>query len=149
MKKIILLFMFALNILFVNAQIAGGFGCADPDAWFDKEIYFWCKNNATNYYGYGLNLSSVSLVVNGEDQYDVDGFWQYGTYLFLDASNNIEFEKGSTVAIYVNGQYIDSWRCPTSNPTTTDVIMHAFKKKPRGKMNLNGVLKILKKIKFR
>lgn len=150
MKKITLLFVLAFYTLSMNAQrIDGGFGCGDPDAWFDKEIFFWCENNATNYYGYGLNLSNVSLVVNGEDQYDVNGIWQYGTRLILDASNEIKFEKGSTVAIYVNGQFIQSWTCDQNNPTATDVIMRAYEEKPKGKVNLSGVLKILKKIKYR
>lgn len=103
-------------------------GVVIPKPGLTKKSTFGAKTTLQTITGYGLNLSNVSLVVNGEDRYDVDGYWQYGTCLFLDASNGIEFEKGSTVSVYVNGQYIDSWRCPTSNPTTTDVIMHAFKK---------------------
>lgn len=86
MKRYLVTCILALTTILANAQFNGGFGCGDPDAWFDKEIYFFCQNNASNGY-YGLNLSNVSLVINEETQVDVDGIWFYGDFIFLGSDN--------------------------------------------------------------
>lgn len=96
-----------------NAQFYGTFGYGDPDAWFDKEIYFTCKNEYSAY-GYGQNLSNVSIVINEETQYNLSGIWGYGTYLYVGKEIGIELSGGDTVAVYVGNQYIDSWTCPSS-----------------------------------
>lgn len=120
MKRLLFAITFVCMAIIAKAQFVGEFGCGDPEAWFDKEIYFYCQNNATNGY-YGLNLSNVSLVIDGETQVDVDGVWVYGDLLFLDTHNGFKFSKGSTVSLYVNGYYQNSWTCPTSNPNAIDV----------------------------
>ena len=127
-------------------QFSGGFACADPDALFDKEIFFFCQNNATNGY-YGLNLQNISVVIDGETQVDFSGVWTYGEYLFLGKSDGFKFTKGSTAALYVNGVFQAYWTCYSSNPTTTEVIKNLWKKKPRtGNMGKNA-LKVLRKVK--
>lgn len=148
MNRIILSLTLLLTALLSNAQFYGGFGCADPDAWFDKEIYFYCQNNANNGY-YGLNFTNVSLVIDGTSRVDLSGVWVYGDYIFLSADSGFEFTKGSSVALYVNGYYQTTWTCPTSNPTTVDVVKRAWKKKPRGKLGMGKqVMKILRKIRL-
>jgi len=97
-KRCNILLVAILFSLFANAQFLAGFGCGDPDAWFDKEIFFYCQNQATNYYGYGVNLQNVTFIINGELQLDVSGVWEYGDFIIIDKSNDIEFEKGSIVA---------------------------------------------------
>lgn len=149
MNKLILSVILALIGITSNAQFAGGFDCADPDAWFDKEIYFYCQNNANNGY-YGLNLSNVSLIVDNQYQVDVDGLWYYGSFLFLSKDTGFEFSKGSTVALWVNGYHQGTWICPTSNPTAVDIVKHAWSKKPHGRLGIKGkdVIKILRKIRL-
>ena len=146
MRKVFV-FILLLCCLSIKAQFVAGFGCGDPNAWFDKEIFFYCQNQARNGYGYGLNLTNISLVIDGDTQIDVSGVWAYGDFIILDKANGVEFEKGSTVALYVNGYYQGGWTCQTSNPTAWDVAKKAYKNKPRGKSNLNlkGALKILKR----
>lgn len=51
MKKFAFVFFLSLCTLFAKAQVIGGFDCADPNAWFDKEIYFVAYNNMVNYWG--------------------------------------------------------------------------------------------------
>lgn len=147
-RTITLIFL-SLFSLCVNAQFIGGFGCGDPDAWFDKEIYFYCQNQARNYYGYGVNLQNVSFVIDGETQIDVYGIWEYGDIIIIDKDNEVSFDKGSVVGVYVNGQYYGSWTCYQSDPTAIEIAKRTFKKKPKGRLNLNtkGVLKILRKFK--
>lgn len=144
MKK---LFIVAGLFLSMNlsAQVVAGFGCKDADAWFDKEIYFWCQNVAVNYYGYPMYLNNVSLVADGA-RYDLQGSWSYGTYIFLDASNGVKLNQGSLVSVYVGGQYIGTWKCMEKNPTAMDVIRRAWESKPKTKTNANGLLKFIKKI---
>lgn len=143
------LFILLCFSIFSNAQFLGGFGCGDPNAWFDKEIYFYCQNQAKNYYGYGMNLQNVSFVINGETQIDVSGIWEYGDVLIIDKDNEVKFEKGSVVAIFVNGQFYGNWTCNQSDPTAMEIAKRAYKKKPKGRLNLNtkGLLKILRKFK--
>lgn len=148
MKRIIIALTLALTAVLANAQFFGGFGCGDPDAWFDKEIFFYCKNNATNGY-YGLNLTNVSLVINGETQVDLDGVWTYGEFLFLGPDNGFEFSKGSSVALYVNGYYQNTWHCTTSNPTALDTAKRLWDLKPQGRsrVSVKSFLKILRRFK--
>ncbi|MCM1220676.1 MAG: hypothetical protein NC548_39925 [Lachnospiraceae bacterium] len=148
MNRFLLIITFTFTAFFAKAQFIGGFGCGDQNAWFDKEIYFYCINNANNGY-YGLNLSNVSLVINGETQIDVDGLWIYGDGLFLSKDNGFEFSKGTTVALYVDGYFQNSWTCNTSNPTAIDVAKRLWDLKPRGRSNIGGknILKILRKFK--
>lgn len=148
MKRLLFAITLVCTTIIAKAQFAGGFGCGDPDAWLDKEIYFYCQNNANNGY-YGLNLSNVSLVIDGETQIDIDGIWEYGDLLFLGADNGFKFSKGTTVSLYVNGYYQNSWTCPTSNPNAIDVARRIWDKKPRGRSNIGGknILKILRKFK--
>lgn len=148
MRRILVALMLLCATLASNAQFYGGFGCGDPDAWFDKEIYFYCQNNANNGY-YGLNLPNVSLVIDGETQVDVNGVWIYGDMILLGADNGFKFSKGSSVALYVNGTYQASWTCPTSNPTAIDVAKRLWDNKPRGRSNIGGknLLKILRRFK--
>lgn len=148
MKKIFLFFLLLCSTVNINAQFIAGFGCEDPDAWFDKEIYFYCQNQATNMYGYGMNLSNISLVIDGEMQVDFSGMWYYGDFIFLSEQNGFDFEKGSTVALYVNGYYQCSWTCNERNPSAWDVAKRAWSKKPRTKIDTKGLLKIIKKIKL-
>lgn len=146
MRKVFL-FIVLVCSMSIKAQFVAGFGCGDEDAWFDKEIYFYCQNQARNGYGYGLNLTNISLVIDGKTQIDVSGVWAYGDFIILDKANGVEFEKGSTVALYVNGYYQGGWTCQTSNPSAWDVARRVYKNKPRTKSNLNleGALKILRK----
>ena len=148
MKRLYFAFLLIITSLLANAQFFGGFGCADPDAWFDKEIYFYCQNNANNGY-YGLNLSGISFVIDGQTQIDIDGTWLYGDYIFLSKDHGFDFSKGSTVALFVNGYYQNTWTCPTSNPTAVDVAKKAWQKKPRVRSGLStkSILKILRKFK--
>lgn len=148
MKRLLFAVTFVVIAVISNAQFYGGFGCGDKDAWFDKEIYFYCQNNATNGY-YGLNLYNVSLIIDGTTQVDVDGVWVYGDYLLIGSDNGFKFSKGTTVALYVNGYFQNSWTCPTSNPTAVDVVKRLWDKKPRGRSNIGGknILKILRKFK--
>lgn len=148
MRQTLLTFLFSITVSLANAQFYGGFGCEDPDAWFDKKIYFYCQNKANNGY-YGLNLSNVSLVIDGETQVDVDGVWIYGDYIFLGPDNGFDFSKGTTVALYINGYFQNSWTCPTSNPSAIEVAKRIWNNKPRGRSNIGGknILKILRKFK--
>ena len=72
MRKLLLL-MALICTIGVKVQFAGGFGCGDANAWFDKEIYFYSQNQASNRYVYGLKLSNISLVIDGKWQVDVSG----------------------------------------------------------------------------
>lgn len=148
MKKLASIIFILFCTISVKAQFVGGFGCADPDAWFDKEIYFWCQNQATNGY-YGVNLSDVSFVIDGETRVDATGTWYYGDCIFMSQDNGFEFSKGSTVALYVNGYYQTSWTCNSSNPSAMDIAKRAWKEKPRGRMGSGkSVLKILRKLRL-
>lgn len=146
MRKIALFFALLCS-MGVKAQFVGGFGCGDPDAWFDKEIYFCCQNQAVNAYGYGMSMTNIALVVDEEWQVDVSGVWEYGDFIIIDKDNGFDFKKGSTVSLYVGGYYQETWTCSTSNPSVWDVAKRAYSNKPKGRTNINikGVLKILRK----
>lgn len=157
MKKLVLIF--ALMISFcanMKAQFYGGFGADDPDAWFDTEIYFYCQNNMVNYnmwgYQYGVNLTNVQLIINGQYRVDIDGWWNYGDWIFLTKGAGYEFDKGSTVALYVNGYYQGSWTCTSSNPTVVDAVLRA-KREHRylfkmGTSTVGKLLKVLRKVRL-
>lgn len=147
MKRILLIFAFVLSYILTDAQFYGGFGCGDPDAWFNKEIYFYCQNVANNGY-YGMNLNNVSFVIDGTTQVDLDGQWLYQDVVFLGQDNGFKFSKGSTVGIYVNGQYYGSWTCNSDNPSATDIAKRLWDNKPRGRSNAGkSLLKLLRKVK--
>lgn len=141
MKKIVFSLLVLFSAICANAQIYGTFGCKDPDAWFDKEIYFVAYNGFV-YYGYGQNLQNVQFRVNGKDWYTV-AYWQYGTYATLE---DAELEKGSTVEMYMNNQRIGYWVCSESQPSLTGKIWDEYKKKIV-KGGLSGIVKILKYLK--
>lgn len=151
MRKIffILVLLYSINL---SAQFTGGFACGDPDAWFDKEIYFYCQNNVTDYFGYGQNLVNVSFVVNDGEDYHFFRYnytWQYRDVLFID-SRQIELKKGSTVYLFIGEECYGSWMCHTSNPSAIDTIKRIYEMKPKGptkiKINWNKLLKYLKKL---
>lgn len=146
MKKFLVIFLLVSSSIIANAQFLGGFGCADPDVWFNKEIYFYCQNYANNGY-YGLNLSNVSFVINDLYPFDVDGVWVYGDYIFI-GNDQIKFSKGDKVSLYINGYYQGSWECTTSNPSAIDVAKRIYKNKPRTRMSGLGksILKLVKRI---
>lgn len=66
MKKFIFAIVVMLCTITANAQVVGSFHSGDSNAWFDKEIFFYAKNNLCNAYGYGINIPNVSIVVNNE-----------------------------------------------------------------------------------
>lgn len=148
-KRTILLIILCIISIDISAQFIGGFGCGDPDAWFNKEIYFYCQNQAVNYYGVGLNLQNVSFIIDGETQVDVSGIWQYGDYIILAESDGFKFNKGSVVAVCVNGTCYGIWTCYSSNPTASEIVRRALKNKTKGRLNINAknVMKVLRKFK--
>ncbi len=108
MRKFLAL-LFAFCSITVSAQIAAGFGEADPDAWFDKEPYFWCKNQT--YYP----IYNVTLIYNQEYEYSLNNnAWLSGGILTLGKSNGIEFSPGDTVHLLIGGQCVGMWTCPKS-----------------------------------
>lgn len=139
MKKRFLIIFFSFCALFSRAQVSGGFNCADPNAWFDKEIYFVAYNGMINYWGYGMNLSNVQLCVNGEKWFYLRT-WNYGTYATL---KDCGLEKGSVVKMYVNGQYYAQWVCNESQPSLSSVFYRAYHDYKISKR----VYKFIKKIK--
>ena len=138
MKKLFVLLSMLVSMNLHAQMVNAGFGCGDYDAWFDKEIYFWCQNTA-NYYGAPVDLSNVTLVADGV-QFDLQGTWEYGTLIFLDASNGIKLEKGSLVSVYINSQCVGTWQCSHTNPSVTDVVKRAWSLKPKTKINANKIL---------
>ena len=92
MKKLLFILLVFCS-LSVKAQFAAGFGQADPDAWFDKEPYFWCQNQT--YY----SLVNVSLVFNNDKVYTLNGTWASGGYITLGKDNGISLSSGDIVAI--------------------------------------------------
>lgn len=97
-----------------NAQFSGGFYHADPDAWFDKEPYFACRNLFAPY-GWGQNFQNVTAVVNGSEEYSLPGVWTYGTWITLGKDSGVDFESGDTVSIYIGGYYVDTWKYTASS----------------------------------
>ena len=128
-KKCLLFVLFVLMTLYVRSQVIGGFDCKSPNALFDKEIYFVAYNQVTVYnpwtYSYvPQTLWNVELLVNGNTWYFVNGPWNYNTYITID---NVDFDKGSTVSMYSNGQYIATWACDVRQPTVKDAVLTAYK----------------------
>lgn len=150
MRKVffLLVLLYSINM---SAQFAGGFACGDPDAWFDKEIYFYCQNNVTNNYGYGQNLVNVFFVVYDGEEYHCfnSNFWGYRDFLFID-NRLFEFKKGNIVYLFIGEQCYGSWECYTSNPTTLETIKRLYEMKPNRptkiKMDWKKLLKVLKKL---
>ena len=140
-KKLIRLYFFVLlffNPVPIIAQFNGGFGYGDPDAWFDKEIFFSCQNNYKDA-GCGQDFSNVTLVVKGSP-YKLSGVWNYGSYISIGKNNGVKFSTGDKVELYVNNKYIASLTCP-KQPT-----MH-LKMKGSGKILKKG-WSMIKKVKW-
>lgn len=155
MKKILFTLALLISICVnLKAQFYGGFAAADPNAWFDREIYFYCQNNTTSInmwgYQYGVNLTNVQLVINNQYRVDLNGWWNYGDYIFLTSDNGFEFDKGSNVALYVNGYYQFTWYCNSSNPSAIEVVKRAHEqykiKMPKG--TVGKLIKILRKVRL-
>lgn len=108
MKRIVFAFVLMLLSVGVHAQFYGGFYLADPDAWFDTEPYFACRN-AFVYNGWGQNLQNVTAIVNDEEVYSFPYVWEYGSYLILDEDSGVDFSSGDRVALYCGNQFIGSW----------------------------------------
>lgn len=106
-----LLSLFLIIIVSVQigyAQFVGNFGEGDPDAWFDKEIFFACQNQTP--YAY----SNVILVVNNEKMYTYPYSWYSGYYLTIGKSNGVSLSSGDKVDLWIGNQYIGGWYCPKS-----------------------------------
>lgn len=144
MKKFLLILLVFVSTVVAKAQVYGEFSCKDPDAWFDTEIYFVAINQfAIN--GYPQNISNVTFCVDGEDYYNLP-YWQYGSFIQIDGS---KMKKGTTVAMYVNNQYIYQWECPSSNPSFSERMWDKYKLKVYAgtvKGTLKGIAKLLKHI---
>ena len=130
MEHIRLFFIITLFFIPIStiAQFKGGFGYGDPNAWFDKEIFFSCQNNYKRA-GQGQNFSNVTLVVKGVP-YRLSGVWNYGCYISIGNDNGIEFSTGDKVELFINDKYIASWTCP---------------KQPTMHLKMKGTWKLLKK----
>lgn len=151
-KKVLLFALFILISISAKSQytgqIVGGFGCGDPDAWFDKEIYFAAYHDVSvwdPWYG-GLvqqSYNDVVLSVNNEYYYEFTG-WQYNTYLII---NDIKMDKGDVVSMYINGIYSGCWVCDQKQPTFKDRALKALDKKPhtRPSINVKKLRKVLRK----
>ena len=126
MKKCLFLMLLLFCSLSSFAQFTGGFGQADPNAWFDKEPYFWCQNQT--YYQY----SNVSIVINNDKVYALDGTWLSGGYIAIGKNNGIKFSSGDKVSIYIGNQCVGTWLYSKSSSTNL----------PR----LKGSGKVMKKI---
>lgn len=95
MKKFVFIFVFAFFALVVKAQFCGVFYQADPDAWFDKEPYFMCRNSFV-YNGWGQNISAV---INDEEVYSFPYVWMYGSYIVIGKDSGVEFSSGDKVSL--------------------------------------------------
>lgn len=111
MKKVLLLLVLILGCLTsAHAQaFLGGFYNADEDAWFDKEPYFACINNAVNNYGQGLYFSNVWAVYNNETVYTFPYTWGYGEIITLGRQSGVELSNGDTITLYIGQQCLGTW----------------------------------------
>lgn len=144
LRKIIVSVVCLLSVCSMHAQFNGGFDCKDPDAWFDTEIFFICQN-ACVYYGYPQNVQNAAFLVNDEDWYTIDN-WQYGTYVTITDG----LKKNSTVALYINNQYITTWTCYSATPSLTGRLWDKYNKdikKGIVKGVVKGVFKLAKYLK--
>lgn len=146
MKKVFLFLIGVSCSLMLNAQqIVGGFACADPDAWFNKEIFFAVQNNCRDYYGWPMILTNVEFCVNGENWYKVD-FWEYGKVVRIED----EMKKGTVVTMYYNGQYYYSWQCTEAEPALPEALLgicEGWVKRRTLKAIGKKAIKIIKKVK--
>lgn len=137
-RKLILLIFVAFFATIIRAQVDAGFDSKDSDAWFDKEIYFLAYNNYVAY-GYGQPIYNAAFVVDGKDTYYVNGVWGYGQSVVIDGT---KMDKGTTVALYVNGQHVKSWVCNESNPSIAKTSFRLYK----DYRMLKRIIKLAKKI---
>lgn len=108
MKRIVFVFVLMFLSVGVHAQFYGGFYHADPDAWFDTEPYFACRN-AFVYNGWGQNLQNVVAIINDEEVYSFPYVWEYGSYIILGKDSGVDFSSEDKVALYCGNQYLGSW----------------------------------------
>lgn len=140
MRKLLVLLAMLLSSLGMNAQFAGGFYEADPNAWFDKEPFFACQNNYV-YYGWGQNLQNISVVVNDKDVYSFPYIWEYGSTIILNKDNGFKFSSGDRVSLYCGQNCIGTWKY---NSSSSNSLKH-LKFKGGGKV-LKQAWKYIKKI---
>jgi len=108
-KKLLLTVLSFFFCIGMFAQFPGGFSFEDKGIIYDSDPCFVCQNLYT-YNGYGQNLANVTLVINDEYVFNLNSYWEYGSYLYLGKSNGVDFSSGDVVALYINGQYINSWK---------------------------------------
>lgn len=106
-------------------RLEGYFCCTDPNAWFNKNIFFYAKN-------IGFAIHDVLIVVNNNSHHFKYDYWSNGSEIVIDESEGVKFDNGSTVVIYSKGIRIGEWHCTMENPTILDVAIRAYKAKPRG-----------------
>lgn len=109
MKRLAFVLVLMWLSMGVHAQFYGGFYLADPDAWFDTEPYFSCKNSFV-YNGVGQNLQNVTAIVNDKEVYYYSYIWKYGSYIVLGKDSGVDFSSGDKVALYCGNQYLGSWK---------------------------------------
>lgn len=131
-----------MEILF-KVQLTGDFRCGDPNAYIDKDVFFYAKNDTCNPFGKGVDIKNVSIYINGEHLFNVD-VWPFGEELVIGKNDGVKFDVGNTVAIHVNGQYINKWTCPFINHTMLNIASKVYKMKPKG-IPVGRVLKVLLK----
>lgn len=134
--KRLLIYLMLMCSMSIRAQFAAGFGQADPDAWFDKEPYFWCQNQT--YY----QLQNVSLIHN-DKVYTLNSAWLSGGYITLGKDNGIDLSTGDRISVYVGNQCIGTWYCPKSPSMNIPRIRGGGK---AGKTVMKTIWKYVKKI---
>lgn len=152
MRKTFFLFALLCSVYIKAQTFIGGFWYDKPDAITNKEIYFYCQNNAVNYYGYGQDLSNVVFVVEDNDgncyRFDVDGMWVYKNFIVINSSK-FSFRKGNRVHLYWSNSYMASWTCDISHKITLEELGSRYQSRPHRppKINWKKVTKIIKRIK--
>lgn len=114
MKKLFLLLLICGFSFTMKAQFVGGFYYDDPNALFDKDPFFACKN-AYVYNGWGQNLQNISIVINDKDWYSYPYVWGYNQYIRIGEESGVEFSSGDVVKLYWGNQCVGSW---TYRPTS-------------------------------
>lgn len=143
MRKFIIIAVMSVAYLVNGQTIYADFTRKNPDSWFNKEICFVAVNKSVwvDYYGnrYGQDIKQVAFAVNGTEWYYVDGgTWFYDHTIVIDSPN---IKKGSTVSLYINGRFVNSWTCNSSAPYASSDIKGAYRAYRIGKR----VVKLLRK----
>lgn len=144
MKKFIIVAFMSAAFMVNGQTIYADFTRKDSDSWFNKELCFVAINKSVwaDYYGnrYGQDISRAAFLVNGTEWYYVDGgTWFYDHTIVIDSPN---IKKGSTVSLYINGRFVNSWTCNRSDPYTSSDVKTAYRAYKIGKK----VAKLLRKI---